>query len=364
MFWRRSRLRISPLQLQRQENLSRVTADVDGRPLWFESEQPLTPAPEAFAGLFWIPALDAGRPLLSDSPLDPHWIESACRTLPVLHRWWGYRDASPLAAGQRTTARGMEQAADAGRRTGLCFTCGVDSFHALLCGGIPVDTLVFAHGYDIPHDDWPRRQTLERSLRDVAGAQGKRLVVIRSNLRTHPTFARVSWNRTHGSALAALGHLLGDSLARLVIPSSYSYELASPWGSSWELDPHWSSPRVEVIHEDASTPRPEKIFRIAGHPLVQPHLQVCWSRKSATGNCCRCEKCLRTMVVCQAAGRLDSLTAFAPPAPLHELLQQSPPLARHLFGIWQEIRTLPVPAPTAAAIDALLARSGSARSAD
>lgn len=351
-------MRIGPLRVQRQEGLYRVTADVDGRPLWFESDDCLTPAPEAFAGLFWIPALHTGRPLSIDAPLDPRWIERACRTLPVLHRWWGYPEAWPLAPAQTTRVEEMERTPFAARQTGLCFTCGVDSFHALLCGDEPVDALVYAHGYDMPHDDWARRRTLERSLRDVAEAKDKRLIVIRTNLRTHPTFSRVSWDRTHGAALAALGHLLGGSLERLVIPSSYSYDLASPWGSSWELDPHWSSPRMELIHEDASTPRPEKIFRIAGDPLVQRHLQVCWSLQSASGNCCRCEKCLRTMVVCQAAGRLDALTAFSPPAPLPELLNQRPALGRHLLGIWREIRALPLPDATAAAIDALLARSG------
>lgn len=88
----------------------------------------------------------------------------------------------------------------------------------------------------------------------------------------------------------------------LVIPSSYAYEDATPWGSHWDTDPLWSSPdKIRIIHDDASVNRRDKIIQLAAEPLVQRHLRVCWRNLAPTGNCSRCEKCLRTMTTLEVS---------------------------------------------------------------
>ena len=66
--------------------------------------------------------------------------------------------------------------------------------------------------------------------------------MVRSDLRSHPGFASVSWEDTHGAALAAVGHALHRTIGTLVIPPSYAASRLVPWGSRPDLDPRWSVP--------------------------------------------------------------------------------------------------------------------------
>lgn len=65
-----------------------------------------------------------------------------------------------------------------------------------------------------------------------------------------PLFAASPWERTHGGAIAALGHLTGD-LRRLVISASYPYSMPTPWGSSWRIDEMFASEGLHVCHVGA-----------------------------------------------------------------------------------------------------------------
>ncbi len=386
-------LKIGPPRSEVLSQRYRVTADIDGQPVWFEASIPLVPAPEAFAGLFWIPALHARRPLVVEAELDSHWLANTRRTLPILHQWWDYSRQSPLigdaaaegsellcgpdeptgtevpigqspsesatgaadTCGQATSASHFDESGRH-RSTGLCFSCGIDSFYSLLQGTHRVDALIFAHGFDIPPDDWQRMRHLEHSLEEVAAATSKRLIIVRTNVRTHHFFKSVSWERTHGAALASLGHVLSDTLGQLVIASSYRYDDEHPWGSNWRLDPLWSSGRMTVLHDDATLGRQGKTRQIAGHELVQRHLQVCWSRRSATGNCGECEKCIRMMVTLASLTRLEDFTVFPRSLPLPQLIDALAPLSPHLHPIWALLRQEPLPGPIADAADRLLAQ--------
>ncbi|HEY8299995.1 MAG TPA: hypothetical protein VIF65_05920 [Methyloceanibacter sp.] len=57
---------------------SRVEADIDGEPLWFDSDDaPLTPSPEGFASALLIAAATRGEPLEIDAAVDRSWLEQA-----------------------------------------------------------------------------------------------------------------------------------------------------------------------------------------------------------------------------------------------------------------------------------------------
>ncbi|HLS46971.1 MAG TPA: hypothetical protein VK012_00505 [Gemmatimonadales bacterium] len=289
---------------------TRVSALVGGIEAWFESDElPLQPSPEAFASAFLIPAAAEGRQLELEAPICPVWRSGAADLLPVIGGWWGYRSEVP--DGVRRVAAGP--ALDG--KTALCFSGGVDAFYSLL--RYPgVDLLVAAHGFDIPRAETRRMAAFERSLREVAQALGIRAGVIRTNLREHPHFAGVSWERTHGGALAALGHLLSDSVSRLVISSSAARRDEHPWGSHWQTDPLWSSSRMAVEHFGEAVRRGDKLIEIADHPLVQQHLRVCWENANADVNCSRCEKCIRTELILAACGKHDDFPVFQPGATL------------------------------------------------
>ena len=55
----------------------RVSADIDGLPLWFESaDLELAPSPEAFASAMLIPALSKGESVVLQEPCDPQWLDN------------------------------------------------------------------------------------------------------------------------------------------------------------------------------------------------------------------------------------------------------------------------------------------------
>ena len=195
----------------------------------------------------------------------------------------------------------------------LCFTAGLDSFHSLLVGDPRPTSLVFAVGYDVPLDDHARLADLLPRLHAVADGESLSLLVVETDLRRHPLFAAASWERTHGGALAALGHLVGAGT--LLISASATTGTDWPWGSHPNLDPCWSSSRTAVRHVGfGATSRFAKVAAVGHHPLVREHLRVCWERRTATGNCGRCGKCVVTMAALDAIGALEGSGAFPPDA--------------------------------------------------
>jgi hypothetical protein len=103
--------------------------------------------------------------------------------------------------------------------------------------------------------------------------------------------------------------------------------------------------------------RAEKLAAMLDEPLVQRHLRVCWEHRGPEGNCCRCEKCLRTMLILHAHGRLADFPAFAPAAPLADLVDRMPAAPGQLIQSFTRLSTELPPSLERAALERLLARS-------
>jgi hypothetical protein len=332
----------------------RVCADVQGEPLWFESgDAPLQPRAEAF-GCAVLPAAVARRAdLVLEAPLDAVWGANVRTLQETWRQWWHIRKARiyPHTEQKRpfTKAKGIA----------LCFSGGVDSFYSLLRSGLTFDHLVFAHGYDIKLSDSGRAAAVEQSLREVAAAVGARAVVIRTNLREHPAFGATSWERIHGGALAALGHLLGGEVGSLGISASYPYYHEAQWGSHWRTDPLWSSAQLEIVHCGAWLWRKEKLELIAGEELVRRHLRVCWENRNARSNCGHCEKCVRTMLILAHVHQLEQFPTFDVGPHLVERIGALPRVPSFLFPNYREFLQESTDPQVTEALQALLQRSQS-----
>ena len=334
---------------------------VAGVPVFFESDDAeLVPSVEAFASVFLIPALEQGVRLSLDTPPSATWLANAHRLVELFRTWWGYVGPDPLA--------GIASRPDVGfprPEGGQCFSGGIDSFFTLFRSPHRRDVLVFVHGFDVALSDERRVRACEHSLRAVAAATGRRSVLVRTSVRRHPHLRAVSWEREHGAVLAAAGHVLSGTIGSLVIPASWSYAWRKPWGSHWDSDPLWSSDRLGVVHDDAGLERWDKVPWIADEPLVREHLRVCWENLEPTGNCGRCEKCIRTRVLFERWGCFDRFEpVFAKPRPLVESLDRMAPLSKaQREWIWEpHYACWPLPAEVHDAILRLNDRSRRAES--
>ena len=113
-----------------------------------------------------------------------------------------------------------------------------------------------------------------------------------------------------GHQLVAMALALG--FTRMLIPSGGMRGELRPRATHPELDPRFSTERTRIVHYgDAS--RIQKVARIARSPQALATVHVCRYNQSADAeNCCRCEKCLRTMIQLHALGA-DASAAFKEP---------------------------------------------------
>jgi hypothetical protein len=345
-------IEINELTKRQRRGVCRVSAVVADYPVWFESaDADLSPSWEAFASAFLVPALHLRRPIKIAGPVDGCWrenIESICQRM---HEWWGCSSTAQI------TSKGLAELPPPKAEIGQFFSGGVDSFYSLLRGKHPSRHLVFVHGFDIPHYDMIRFRGALRSLREVADQAHRSLIVVRTNLRRHPLYnsSMASWERTHGGALAATGHLLSSVLGGVVVPSSYDAVDNVPCGSHQDLDPQWSTSNFRLIHDEPIY-RLRKLKQIAAEPILRRNLRVCWENLSIQGNCSRCGKCVRTMLVLLAADQLRHFQAFDQRIPLTKILEGPVIEAESTRKRYQEILADGLPEDVANAVRRLLER--------
>ena len=329
----------------RGEAWSRVEFDVLGEGLWFTSpDVTLRASPEARAAAVAF----GGSAAPAGARVDPEFAAGLMGIAEMVRDWWGIELACPEAG---------EAAPLALPGRALCFSSGVDSFWSLLRSG-PWDELVFVRGFDVALTDTERGDQAEASVRAVAAELGARAVVINTNLRVHPLWANLDWQRAHGAALAAVGHTLTGHAGTFGISSSYPAVLDLPWGTHPKLDPLWSSRALEVRHLGAELWRREKLRLIADEPLVQQHLRVCWEHRSPGINCSACDKCLRTMCYLAQFEKLALFKTFDG----DDLPARVDALGFLPVGVtvaWEEMAADGLPADLGAAVERLLARSRS-----
>ena len=302
---------VSLIRRESEDGRWRVEADVADVPIWFEStDLELSASAEAFGSALLIPTLHTATRMRLVESVSLEWMENIGRMLPILAEWWDYPQLAPEVSTNGMPHRSRDAHLSNSGGAGLCFTGGVDSFYSLLRGGLDARVLVFILGYDMKLEDEVRYAAFQPTLEAAARATGARPVVIRTNLRNHPAFDACSWERTHGGALAAVGHLLTNRINRLSISATLVRDDERPWGSHARIDHLWSSDRLRVEQCGEELWRHDKLRAIMDEQLVREHLRVCWENRTPSGNCSRCDKCVTTMVVLAQAGRLKDFGVF------------------------------------------------------
>ncbi|MBN2549410.1 MAG: hypothetical protein JXB15_09650 [Anaerolineales bacterium] len=107
----------------------------------------------------------------------------------------------------------------------------------------------------------------------------------------------------HGCGIASCLSLLQGRYSSGLIASTFSYgRLTIPWGVSPLTDHLLSSQAFDIVHDGASVLRSDKVRWLAEWPEALQLLRVCLVGAEKDRNCCRCEKCIRTILSFRAWG--------------------------------------------------------------
>lgn len=273
--------------------------------LWFRFPEQFAPAsldgsPFLAGVLVW--AMRAGEDVTVDAPVSPRLL-GALDDITSVYRSFFPGEMKPISvqapAGDPPPAHQV---------TGSFFSRGADSWFAVLSAleddpqSPPLTHLIFCPDF-LPTERWGPELVAAKaqSTRQAAVPTGCELVIVETNQKRD----------FRGHQLVAMALALG--FTRMLIPSGGMRGELRPRATHPELDPRFSSERTEIVHYgDAS--RMQKIQRIARSPKALERLHVCrWNSATSDENCCRCEKCLRTMIQLHSFGALERSTAFRKP---------------------------------------------------
>lgn len=190
------------------------------------------------------------------------------------------------------------------------FSCGVDSCFTAYCHRQRllgrrtrnIAGAVVMHGFDI----WLDQDNAEAmyagvlaDAREMLDSLGVPCIPMTSNFHELPTH----WSDSHGTHLISGLHLLGGRFDTALIPDSLPFaRMVIPWGSHPVSDPLLGSRHFHVRDDGGESSRVEKVAAIAQWPQAMRHLRVCFKNPGRHTNCCRCEKCVRTILAFRVAG--------------------------------------------------------------
>ena len=279
--------------------------------LWWrlpaEWAEGVTPWADPWVVGFIFPMMQWRRDVVVEGRVSPSLLANI-ETYMAIWRTWLPNLYQPVAI------RGQEEAeppppAQPGR-TLAPFSCGVDSsftvFRHTRCHigrrSRPVDTGVVMHGFDIwmdqPNADVMYRGLLERA-RAMLGSLAVACVPVSGNFHELPT----RWKHSYATHLIATMRLLAGAFDTLLIPNCTRYQnLGGVIASHPVCNPYLGSASFRVLDDGGECHRVEKVTLLAQWPEAMRGLRVCFENPATDANCCRCDKCLRTILACRIAG--------------------------------------------------------------
>lgn len=192
------------------------------------------------------------------------------------------------------------------------FSGGLDSIYTAFAHRKTLSTLITIRGSDISLNDEPGWKAVLDHASQFSQSLGLSNTWIESNFYSFLNHAKLdlldkdmpSWwgGVQHGMGFAGLiGPIVYERNLKLcLIASSHSQSFQTPWGSDPRIDDKISFLSARFIHDGYHLTRHQKIRSLIEmlkkSNLPKPHLRVCYRNVTHAGeNCCRCEKCIRTI---------------------------------------------------------------------
>ena len=292
--------------------------------------------PYLIASIF--PAMQHGDQLVVHGPVSSRLLKNLERFQEI----WAYWESDRYQKVEMWAEEELEPAPPVNDRALVSFSGGVDSCFTVhrhlegLCGRQTeeIGAALMIHGFDIPLEMDDASSAAAESAKNLLAARGVPLLRLSFNWRQIMDGLQICWEDSHGTALIACLSLFQNGFGVGVLASSLEYDPLIPYGSSPLTDPLLSSDRFRIVHDGAHFPRLKKLPALATWPKALDHLRVCWEHPELAGNCCECEKCIRTMLGFRAVG-MELPAAF--PRDISDQQIRRIPLrtetAHHHFGL-------------------------------
>lgn len=197
------------------------------------------------------------------------------------------------------------------------FSGGVDAFATLIAHANEKPLLITLWGSDITHDDIRGWDIVRNHAIETAAQFNTDVTFVKSNFRMflndrelNKLVAPGKDNYWHGfqHGIGLIGHaapiVFNHGLGTIYIASSYTAANKSTCASDPTIDNYVNIAGCKTIHDQYEFERQDKVRHICDFlrdKSDKPVLRVCWIT-SGGRNCCKCEKCLRTMFEIFAEG--------------------------------------------------------------
>ena len=288
--------------------------------LWYEvpsqyEEALTTDRGDAFTvGLLFL-AMRLHEDIHVRAPMSSRLLHGLREYQQIFSEWFSYLQAVEIKhEGFATPIQGATG-------TGTFFSGGVDSFFTLWSHlqdqeAIPdykITHGIFIDGFDTNRPGSSAFDTFFEAYERLFDTLGLTLIPVRTNLKTYINNTTVGWRVSHGSFLISTSLLLQYLLDICYVPSTEEYtdDAGFKYGTNPLVDHLLSTESLEIVHDGAWANRPDKTRVIADWPITYDHLYVCFgSNDPSIKNCCRCEKCIRTMIALELVDRLDQYSTF------------------------------------------------------
>ncbi|MBN1865907.1 hypothetical protein JW916_01320 [Candidatus Sumerlaeota bacterium] len=259
-----------------------------------------------------------------DAPVSQRLLDTVPKIQETYRDWFAGFDEIPVTCAETHGER--RSTVSPGAVT--LFSGGLDSWFTLLEHRSDITHLLLIRGFDVKNDDDVLWEKAAACVRRAAESTGTTAVFVETNLKRRADishrnctwgrpFPGFFWSTCLGGALSTVAMCLQDIVARTYIPSSYHTSELFRHGTHPDLDPLWSTDNVQVVHDGCEEHRLEKTRAVVAQSAVALEtLRVCWQNIPNVLNCCRCEKCVRTMIALRICGVLERAAAFHKPLTL------------------------------------------------
>jgi hypothetical protein len=269
---------------------------------------------DGFLAALVLQAMEAREPIEVRAPISARFANGLAAYQRTFAAWFPHRFVpveirAPVERAQREDAAA----------TVTAFSGGVDSFYTLWSHGAEnepeeasrITHALFVHGFDLPLG-WTAAYEQARALyAECMMGLGVDLIAASTNVQAF--LPRTDWGLFHGGATIGAALVLDRAVRRFYMPASHTSGHLMPWGSDPRVDPLLSTEALEVVHDGAEVTRVHKTTVIGRWPPTFGRLRVCVSADPSVPNCCRCEKCVRTMTTLELFGLLAEHTSFPRP---------------------------------------------------